>query len=340
MTQRNVGNTGEGRRTPRLLIRRPYPTHSLEDSLAAAQTIREANRGQPFAPDLLAAAMGTTRGSSAFRMKLTSSVKYGLTEGGVNDAAIALTPLGEAAVAPKSEEERRRALAKAACTPDVFGQFYANHDGKALPRDDYSRNMLEREWNIHDSISEECIGLIKANGQFVGILSADANGALRVDLGAAQAAATPPAAPQAEGRGEAARPAQGEANPPAPSGRVFLGYHGESEVVDFLRELLMEFAIPFADVDGDTNDALPVSGKVSQAMQECNSAILVLSYSVGDDAMNRMRYQVGAASVLYGPKLVILSEHDPYKPDPFPGLPTVTYSPERPEDVALTKTWR
>ena len=339
MTQRTSSREGAGRRTKRLLIRRPYPTHSLQDTLAAAEAIRAVNRGQPMAPDRLAEAMGTTRGSSAFRMKLTSSVKYGLTEGGVNDEAISLTPLGEAAVSPRSEAERRGALLDAACNPEVFAGFYESLDGQPLPRDDYSRNMLEREWSIDSSISAECINLIRANGVFVGILNADASGLLSMDLSGAAAAAEaqPPSdAPAGEGELPAETEQKVEQSPP---GRVYLGYQMETEVVEFVKDLLQEFGIPYSSVDEEPDSTQPVSPRVSEAMKACNSAILVLTASAPGCAFgqgaDRMLFHVGAASALYNRKVVVLSESDPQAHGPFAGLETIDYTRDRPEDVGL-----
>ena len=345
MTQRTSGREAPAPRRKRLLIRRPYPTHSLQDTLAAAEAIRAENGGQPLAPDRLAQAMGTTRGSSAFRMKLTSSVKYGLTEGGVNDDAISLTPLGESAVSPRSEEERRSALLEAACAPEVFGGFYERLDGQPLPRDDFSRNVLEREWDIDPSISAECIELIRGNGEFVGILTADASGALSVDLSAAAAAAEPQPAVEEqlpagrEGDSSAALGMTGveperEAAPPPP-GRVYLGYQDETEVVEFVKELLQEFGIPYCSVDEEQDDRQPVSPKVSEAMKSCNSAILVLTARPAGAGPDRMLFHVGAASALYSKKVVVLSENDTHAYSPFTGLETIDYSPDRPEDVGL-----
>ena len=338
MTQRLAASGGAGRRPKRLLIRRPYPTHSLQDTLAAAETIREANGGQPFAPDRLAAAMGTTRGSSAFRMKLTSSVKYGLTEGGVNDEAISLTTLGEAAVSPRSEEERRRALLDAACNPEVFGGFYEGLDGQPLPRDDFSRNVLEREWGIDPSISAECIELIRANGEFVGILGVDASGVLGVNLSRAVAASEPQpssdAAPSAVRVGW--RPTEPERDARlSPPGKVYLGYQAETEVVDFIKELLQEFGIPYCSAEDEPDSPQPVSTKVSEAMLSCNSAIMVLTEEPPDRGPDRMLFHVGAASALYRKKVVVLCENDTESYSPFMGLETIAYSRNRPEDVGL-----
>ena len=78
----------------RTRVSRPYPQHRLEEVLEITRSIHEKNAGLPFDRVRLAKAMGTTPASSAFMMKLNSSAKYGLTEGGYSHAKISLTALG------------------------------------------------------------------------------------------------------------------------------------------------------------------------------------------------------------------------------------------------------
>ena len=68
---------------------RPYPAYTLEDTLAIATRIQEANAGLAFDRSLLAGALGTTPASSGYTMRLNASSKYGLTQGGYNDGAAA-----------------------------------------------------------------------------------------------------------------------------------------------------------------------------------------------------------------------------------------------------------
>ena len=88
----------------RTRINRPYPTHTLESVLSIARTIYEVNAGLSMDRLLLAAALGTTPSSSSFRMRLSSSEKYSLTDGAYNDERISLAPLGRSAVSPSRPE--------------------------------------------------------------------------------------------------------------------------------------------------------------------------------------------------------------------------------------------
>ena len=158
------------KKRPRTRKVRSYPVHPLKDALGVARGIQEANSGLPFDRIMLAGQLRTTPSSSGFVMRLKSSARYGLTLGGYNDVRISLTEAGRAAVAPKSEEERRQALVECALRPDVFRSFYEALDGKRLPEAAFARNILERDHNIDPELAQECLDIIVANGPYVGLL--------------------------------------------------------------------------------------------------------------------------------------------------------------------------
>ena len=58
----------------------------------------------------MAIALSRSPGSSAFRILLSSSNKYGLTTGSFNTPRIAITDLGKDIVEPKDEESRKSAV--------------------------------------------------------------------------------------------------------------------------------------------------------------------------------------------------------------------------------------
>ncbi len=353
---------------------RPYPTHTLEDALGIAAAIQEVNAGLPFDRKLLARALGTTPASSGYTMKLNSAAKYGLTQGAYNDEQISLAPLGEAIVAPRDEAERRNALIEAAMEPDIFGRFYRMLDGKRLPEDAYAQNMLQREFGVHPELAAECLGIIKANGLYVGILSSE-NGALRVGLrerngpassgfgksrlSGAEALATGPAPAIAE---------EGEFPPVAPAtrradgldkrrydhrnaaesglaagtttedaqkdaqGRIFIGHSGSADAVAFVREILDQFGIPHGSADVDEQGGQPVPMAMSSEMRKCAAAILVF----GDpEAPGRMLYQLGAASVLYGDRVVIFRDSGVELGRELAGLRSVEYRREAVKESGL-----
>ena len=329
-----------GRKRTRMV--RPYPIHTLEDALSVAVAIQDSNAGLPFDRVLLARSLGTTPASSGFTMKLNSSAKYGLTQGGYNDERISLTGRGQAIVAPKGDDELRKALLQASTQPDLFGQFYRMLDGKRLPEDTYAQNVLQRELGVRPDLTGECLDIIKANGIYVGILTEYSDGP-HVDLAG-------PATPvlQAEGATrEAARApadayawvASGGGAPPG--GRVFLGHSGDSEALQLVTATLDEFGIPYGTAEAEAGDAQPVPAQVSEEMRSCTAAILVFA---GDDtpkgkggpaAGDRMLYQLGAASVLYGDRVVIFSEASLRLADDVTGLGKVVYDTEKPQEAGL-----
>ncbi|MCI0440218.1 MAG: nucleotide-binding protein [Chloroflexi bacterium] len=362
MTMNEPLSVSSARKRTRMV--RPYPTHTLEDALGIAAAIQEVNAGLPFDRKLLARALGTTPASSGYTMRLNSASKYGLTQGAYNDEQISLTPRGEAIVAPRDEAERRDALIEAAMEPDIFGRFYRMLDGKRLPEDAYAQNMLQREFGVHPELAAECLGIIKTNGLYVGILSSE-NGALRVGLrernGPASGGLVKPvlSAPSSTGVGRADALATGpapaaveerELPPAAPAtrrangalaagataegapGRIFIGHSGSADAVAFVLEILDQFGIPHGSADVDEQGGQPVPMAMSSEMRKCSAAILVF----GDPgAPGRMLYQLGAASVLYGDRVVILRDCGVELGRELAGLRSVEYRPDAVKESGL-----
>ena len=163
----------------RTRLNRPYPTQSLQDALPISQTIQDANGGNPVETGLLAESIGTSVKSSLFVQKLKSSSMYGLTIGAHTDETIELTDLGERLTAPASPEERAESIRQAALAPDVFRKFYAAYGGKPMPGDVYAANTLTRQLGLDERLADECLGIVKRNGLFAGVIEERA-GALTV----------------------------------------------------------------------------------------------------------------------------------------------------------------
>ena len=322
---------------------RPYPVHTLEEAALIASTIQQTNAGLPFDRVLLAKAMGTTPASSSFTMKLNSSAKYGLTQGGYNDDRIALTTLGESIVAPKRKGEQNQVLVEAALQPELFRRFYQMLDGKRLPEDTYAENMLQRELGVHARLTEECLRLVKANGLHVGILG-DVGGSLYVSLSGAHAgdreaddADQPIDGTEAEDRRAA------EADGGLPSSRILVGHAGNQDVVDYLTTVLEPFGIPYDVVECDYDPSRPISAEVSEHMRRCNAAIFVFATPTDADwagrreekRIQKMLYQLGGASVLYGDRIVSLKERDLKLGGQDAAVHTLEFDKERPDEVGL-----
>ena len=295
---------------------RQYPIHALENATAIAQAIQELNGGLPFDRVLLAKALGTTPASSGFTMRLNSSGKYGLTQGGYSDERITLTTRGEAVAAPKQSGERQRALLEAALQPELFREFYRALDGKRMPEDEYARNMLHRDYGVQPELADECLNIIKRNGLFVGILG-EVGGSLYVSQSGVHA-------PEGE-----LEDASGIAAGLSPSGshaagrdlgdergRILLASANGDDVPAFIQQTLDSFGIEYRVILAGDGDDHPPGQEATQAMRACVAAVLVLARPAIETQdgriearrKERMIFLLGAASALYGERVVLLRE--------------------------------
>ena len=341
-TSNTSRSTSTGRKRTRIV--RPYPNHTLEDALTIAAAIQESNAGLVFDRVLLARALGTTPASSGFTMKLNSSAKYGLTQGAYNEDRISLTPRGETIVAPKGGDELSKALLEAVMYPEIFGRFYTMLDGKRLPADTYAQNMLQREFGIHPDLTGECLGIIKANGLYVGILKDDGDSvcvALKdskelaaiseTELQHRQVLQTPVSV---------AGPAVSEDKAASRPGRIFVGHSGNVGVVEFVMSVLDGFDIPYAIAEEDSAETKPIPLRVSDDMRQCTAGILVFGRTGPEESDVRtaeadMLYQLGAASVLFGDRIVILKDSNLELAEPFNGIRSVNFDKGTPEQSGL-----
>ena len=329
-----------GRRTR---VTRPYPTYTLEDSLSVARAIYEVNAGLPFDRELLAGALGTTPKSSAFTMRLNASAAYGLTEGGYNDPDISLTELGETVVASSGDPERGEAVASAAMKPDTFGRFYELFDGRRLPQDTYLHNILQRELGVRADLAQECLAILRDNGEFAGIIS-ESEGEYAVRLPAQNVVAQGGPAPGMPAV-ELPTPYRTRAQPdaleysdiPSKPKKIFVAHIGDSDAAEYVTSMLREFGIESAGARISEDDAGPlVPQEAAAAMRECSAAILVFP---SDDSARYSGYKMigllGAASVLFDDRMVILREDDAQSVAGLDGLQHIDFDAERPGESGL-----
>lgn len=334
MTTRSEG--GKRRR-----IVKPYPAYTLEDALGVAQAIQNANAGLPFPRALLAGALGTTPKSSAFTQRLNASAAYGLTQGGYNDADISLTPLGEA-LADGSHNRRAQALVEAAMTPPVLGGFYDMLDGKCLPESAYAQNLLKRELGVLDSLADECLSILIANGEYAGIISEqDGVSVVRLDGRRPQpATASPPMEPSrwdySNERIAARNPTSTENRAPddtshEPKGRVFVARIGESDAAQFVASMLEQFGIPVSSPRFGAAADLSMPSEVAGEMRASHAAVLVFAnHGGGEQAIrDKMLFLLGACCALYDNRVVIFHEADAAPLSNLNGLSCMSFRSER-----------
>ena len=339
-----VQATDIGRRTR---VTRPYPSYTLEDSMSVARSIYDANAGLPFDRELLARELGTTPKSSAFTIRLNASSAYGLTEGGYNDANISLTELGEAVVGSPDLRSSQQAIVEAATFPDTFGKFFQMLDGRRLPESANLRSILQRDLDVHPNLTEECLQIILSNGEFAGIIT-ETGGHRYVRLSGVQDMDSPPpaTASRTQFSDEQAAAARSHTRMEAPrtsaidgdaANAIFIGHVGESLAAKYVASLLEDFGISSSGPQIPEDDAgILVPPEVSQAMKESSAAVLV--FRSGDNAWSsrdKMIGMLGAASVLFEDRVVLLHEDGASLSINLDGLNHIDFDHDRPGESGM-----
>lgn len=300
--------------------RRPIPHHTLEEALKVARAIQNKNAGKPWKPIFVAEALGISPTSSNFRELTSSSYKYGLTQGTWNAQLISLTPLGSSITKPKDRKQEVKDLQNAALKIDVFKRVYEHYrDAKfPSPDDSYFKNMLETDFDVPRDLVDECITLLIENGKFTQIIREMTAGPFVVF------AEEPPEVPLEMPTEEIERPEgipaeeKPEALPTPPLVNQIFVAHGKNTVpLEQLKKILTEFKVPFKVALDEPHKGRPISKKVADLMRSCTSAIVIFTadeeyadaegnktYRPSDNVV----YELGAASVLYEDRIVILKE--------------------------------
>lgn len=296
---------------------------------------------------MLADALGIGSGSTNFRDITSSSNKYGLTVGTWQADFISLTPLGISITKPKPEKEikdRQEAVLKI----DVFTKIYDYYRDSKLPslNDKFFKNMLETEFGVPFELVDECIRILIENGKFSNILR-ELQGSLCVIF-----SETPPE-PEEVQKPEGAtngKPDDATAEKPTiptlplpqcpPIANQIFVIHGKNKVpLEQLKKILVEpFNIPFRVAIDEPHVGRPISQKVADTMKNCTSAIVIFTadeeytdtkgnkvFRPSDNAV----YELGAASILYGKKIVILKEEGVTLSSDFSDLGHISFEKDR-----------
>ncbi len=324
---------------------RNFPKHNLEQALVVAQKIQDEMGGKPMNRLLLADALGLSPSSSNFRDILSSSFKYGLTDGTERAVLVILTEKGIGSSG--SDPGKRLASSRAAALMSpVFGQFFGDYANKKVPSSEMLPKVLHTSYNVPSELTAECASLIEQNGAFVKIirqiggsahvlldaessdpdLNSDLEQVLQIDGGTAK----PPLTSSLNPNGPAEMDRISSTDP-APGGHkpIFVA-HGKNKVpLQQLQALLSTFQIPHKVVVDEANLGRPISQKVRDTLQECGSAILIFTRDeqftdkAGVDIWRpseNVVYELGATSYLYGDRIVIFKEKGIHFPTNFQNI--------------------
>jgi predicted nucleotide-binding protein len=339
---------------------RNYPVSSLSQTLEIPQAIKEGASGKRIGKLALAKLVGRSPGASQFRTLILASRAYGLTKGGVNNDEFELTPLGHEATG-STAEGRQEALRTAVLNIAPYRTFLTAYDKSKVPADPAFREFLVKSAGVPEEWADDCIKHLLADARFVGLLDRHKNGEW-VDL-SGSTIPTPVddledsagiddieddeiygtiddgehTADTANGLSDGRR----QELPPPPSSpkSVFVAHGKNRKPLEQLKEMLKEVGVPFEVAVDEAHKGRPVSEKVATMMRDkCSSAIFIFSadeefFRRGeDDEMDEIWrpsenavYELGAASVLYGRRIIIFKEDRVTLPSDFSDLGYISF---------------
>jgi predicted nucleotide-binding protein len=331
------GAEDKGHRKPN----KPFPPTTLEEAVNLADAIRDYNAGQPFDRLLLADALGIKPSSSNFRDLLKAGYQYGLTVGSEKSEKISLSPLGTKLTKPVNPGERAQAVVEAAVAPELAGRIYRHYNRNKMPGTEFLKNALERQFQVPTEWSQDIATLLDKNARYAGLVRAisgsdmvlidapspapqvegetkvPAEGAGREDEPLeAKVAAVPPLATDKEVTESQIR-SLGPSVPTPKATHIFLGHGKNKKPLEQLKNMLNEFKITYRVTVEEPNRGLPIPDKVADLMRQCSSAILTFTKDElffdkeGNEIWRpseNVIHELGAASILYGGRIIILKE--------------------------------
>lgn len=329
---------------------RNYPIHTLEEALVVSHKIQDEMGGKPFKRLLLADSLDIKPSSSNFRALLSSSYKYGLTEGSEKAAEISLTSTGSDATLSRDSARKVAALRKAAFTPPVFREFYNSYEDRKLPSPDMMVKILSSEYGVPSKHGEECARIIIGNGRFADIIR-DIGGSPHVMIDS-EIPITPPGEhkePEEIEKAHDQDPEKPATTPPEipdtqpPPRAIFVGHGKKRTPLEKLEKILTSFQIPYKVVVEEPSLGRPIPQKVKETMAECGSAILIFTCDEkfldgnGNEVWRpseNVVYELGAASYAYEDRVVIFKEKGINFPTNFESIGYIEFE----EDSMEAKT--
>lgn len=331
------------------------PSYSLERARRVPQAIADNYGSHPTRPIDVASALGMQPSSGGFRGFLGAAIGYGLTEGGPNSSEVSLTALGKRIVSPTEIDDDRLALRDAALKPTVADQFYTKYDGSPLPPKKIAQNVLAT-FAVPADRTSDVYDLLIDNAQYVGFLKTIKD-KLYIDIGRPlnrSAAGTESSAVATEmveldesdvilqddepdGSGDAASGRPADPTPPTKNA-IFVGHGGNRKPMEQLIKILNEYHIPHKAAVDEANRARPIPQKVAETMRECGAAVLVFTadkeyFDVEGNSIWRpsenVSHELGAASVLYGERIVVFKEKGIDLPSNFSSVGYIEFEKDK-----------
>lgn len=332
---------------------RPFPQFSLEEALIIASAIQEKNAGKPMKRLLLADAINRKPTSTDFRDLLSSSYKYGLTNGTEKAEYISLTELGVKITRPKTPQGEVQAKQEAVLSSEIFKKILSHFKDGKFPSGQFFENTLEQEFQVPRQYVKECISTLEKNGKFSGIIR-QISGSPMVMFENFSVAETSMSdvgngfSNEEEENHLDSNNDQIDENPADPiktsnqqqvtNNRVFISHGKNASIVNQLKEILKFGKLEPVVAEERETTSIPVPDKVFDEMRSCYAGIIHIEGEeklLGADgkeqiALNQnVLIEIGAAMALYANNIILLVHKGTSLPSNLQGLYRCEYEGEK-----------
>lgn len=287
--------------------------------------------------------------SGGWRNLCGSSIAYGLTEGGYNAAEITLTELGRRIVAPTEEGDDVAARAEAALRPRIAGEFFKRYDKAKFPKTEIGQNVLA-SMGLPKDRTVSAFSLLEENGKSVGIIQETKTGPFvaigtpkppaftdenNLELGDVEVELVAP--PHDVAPPTPRKPLAPEQSTQTEPKQLFVAHGKKHKPLEDLKKILDEFKIPYKVAIDEANKGRPISAKVAELMNECSAGIFIFTkdekfFVEGKEGheeiwrpSENVVYELGAASIKWERKIIIVREDGVNFPSDFSDLGYVTF---------------
>lgn len=339
---------GQGRKAGAIM----FPRNSLTDALRVAKSIWNDNAGHPFPIGDLATQLNYSPTSGNFRDLIRSANRYGIIEGSwVQDTTktIGLSSLGLTIVAPKVGEDPNSYTLQALQIPEVFSGFLNSINGRVIPPEDVCKSTLIREQHIIKSDVDSCYVVLMKNIQELNLTVDNTQGKqyLRLD----KLSANIPTSKLEEtidlegidGNELQQISTQSEdSTPEVPTKeipkQIFVAHGKNKRPLEQLEKILNKFKVNYTIASDEPHEGRPISAKVADLMKNSTSGIFIFTAdekTIDEEGKEIWRpsqnvvYELGAASVLFGKKIVILKEKDVLFASDFSDLGYISFEKDQ-----------
>jgi len=340
----NQGNTKNDPHKRSKVSQTEFPIFSLQQAKRIAQAIWDNFAGRGAAPHDVAIALRMSPTSGGWRNLCGSAIAYGLTEGGYAADQITLTPLGRRIVAPTEEGDEAAARVEAILQPRLEREFYEKYNRAKFPPDPIGRNVMASLGLPRDR-AERAFELLKENGVYAGLLRDTKTGLFVAIERPVAIQVREPVEEVEEEVEEAAVPAGGItgtrklAIPDVASPRQLFVAHGKNKKpLEDLKKILDQFKIRYKVAVDEPNAGRPISAKVAELMEECSAGIFIFTKDEEFYRKNKrgeyeevwrpsenVVYELGAASIRWDRKIIIVREDGVNFPSDFSDLGYITF---------------